>query len=90
MTRRPRRYYYDLPVSFDLAPEPGDVLRGPRVDHLVVDVWPTDSAIWPNRWTVTVRSLGPQRGTPNEGGRIWPVEPYRRGEGPHDHFGDSS
>jgi hypothetical protein len=81
------RYVIDLPMECDDAPEPGDIIRKPRVDHEVLDVWPTESRIWPNRWTLVTRSLGPHDDRPRAGRRLWPTVPYRRGEGPADVFG---
>lgn len=86
---KPRRYMLDMAIGNEDAPAIDEVLRGPRVDHLIVDVWPTDSKVWPNRWTCTIRSLGPHDGCPRDDGRrVRPVTTYRRGEGPHDHFGE--
>lgn len=83
-----RRYYVDLALDDEDAPQPGEILRGPLVDHLIVDAWPTESDAWANRWTCVIRSLGPHDGRPDRAGRrIRPVVTYRRGEGPLDRFG---
>lgn len=82
---RPRRTYLDLAPDDEEAPQPGDVLRGPRVDVEVVEACPTESRVWPHRWTVTVRSLGPHAARP--GRRILWFRPYARGETPADVFG---
>lgn len=56
---KPRKFYMDLDPDDDEAIRPGDAMIGPRVVLLVLDAHPTDSDA-PNRWTLTVRSLGPR------------------------------
>lgn len=84
-----RRYYLDLAADADRVPEPGTILRAPRVDHEIVDCWPTDSKVWPWRWTCILRPLGEHHGAPAPADApVLHTRPYRRGEGPHDCLGD--
>lgn len=89
------RTYLDLPLDAtgpDAPPSVGDIMLGARHAHRVVDIWPTDSRVWPNRWTVTLEPLGPY--DPDHlppirescEYRTWRT--YRRGEGPREFFGD--
>lgn len=82
-----RRFTIDLAPDDDLPPEPGDLLVRPRIVQEIVDVWPTDSRVWPNRWTLMVRTLGDRGTVQYRGRRVIESRPYRRGEGPADVWG---
>lgn len=67
----------------------GDLLLGPRVAYLVTDAHPTDTATDVNRWTLSIRTLGPRPGDPaswaairshaRHGAREVHYRPHRRG-----------
>ena len=89
-----RRTYLDLPLQAtgpDDPPQVGDVMLGARHAHRVVDIWPTDSRVWANRWTVTLEPLGPYAPDDlppcDDGCRYREWRTYRRGEGPREFFG---
>lgn len=61
-----RRFYLDLDVDDERGMAAGDLLLGPRVAYLVLEARPTDTAADVNRWTLTVRTIGPRPHTPLE------------------------
>lgn len=83
------RLYLDLALDDELVPELGDVIRTSQTDRRIVDVWPTESREWPNRWTLTLGPSFPRSGLlePLPRRRLISTIPYRRGEGPADFYG---
>lgn len=54
--------------------------------HRILDAWPTDSKIWPNRWTLKIDDRSDHPLTPDEGKQIHNTTPYTAGEGPREYF----
>lgn len=59
-----RRWYFDMRDGDSIAA--GDLLLGVRSCQLVLDARPTETALDVNRWTLTVRPLGPRPQSPAE------------------------
>lgn len=92
-----RRYTLDLPLTNVRPPQAGDLLCTARTVNRVTDSRPVESRIWPNRWKITAvrvaeRSIEERAASryPSvpDGAHCFVSQPYRRGEGPIDVFGD--
>lgn len=85
------RFRLDLAVDDSRSPDRGDVLYSARLIYEITDARPVDSKVWPNRWAITCRRLGPRNAdtvvVPRPGAQAWHSRLYRRGEGPADHYG---
>ncbi len=81
-----RKFYLDLALDDPLAIRAGDVIAGPRKRWIVTEAYPTDSKVWGNRWTLRLRDDDTIQVPSRHGRRVISSAPYRRGEGPHDHF----
>ena len=89
-----QRLYLDLAPFSDFAPQPGDVVVGQRREWRIIEAWPTESRIWPYRWTLrlgpgmpigSLQPLGPhniriptRRYEPGERPGDWPWGPSLR------------
>jgi hypothetical protein len=89
-----RRMSLDLELDNHRAPQAGDIILGSRVAYRVTGARPVESRIWPNRWALTCRRLGPAWPPParcphplDDGCLVHVTRTYRRGETPADHFG---
>lgn len=76
-----RRWYLDLHPDNPNCPQIGDVLVTTRAEYPVVDVWPTESRVWSNRWTLTLgeraeKASHAATGGTDYGGAALPGEPY--------------
>lgn len=67
-------------------PLAGAIVASTRARYELLEVIPVESRIWPNRFRFVMRRLPSDDPVDGE----WPVTPYRRGEGPADHFGAPS
>lgn len=87
------KFYLDRHPDDDRPPpKVRDVVRSSRTDRRVLDVWETESARWPNRWTVVVgpsMPAGSLEPLPPDG-EVLEVTTYRRGEGPEDFYGPAT
>lgn len=90
---RPREFTFDMALSESQPPQPGEWLRGPNVVYVVTEVRPVESRIWPNRWRLRCERVGETNDLAflamvrASGVKVWPFEPYRKGEGPVECFG---
>lgn len=85
------RFVYDLPLTEEQAPRPGDYMTSVRCAYEIVDAVPVESRVWPNRWKLTLRRLpsgcNDDPPIPQLDHVTWPSERYRRGESPAEFFG---